>query len=84
MKAEHQAKLEQQATTNRHSGPRSVRGGAHGDGPTMRGGGGAKVNLSAPSAPPTISGGGSGKVNGSGNHGEKSGLLSRLLGGKDK
>lgn len=82
MRSEYQQKLEQQQQSgNRHSGPRIVRGGAAGgaapETPSMRGGG-AKLALASPSGTPTVAGG---KGNTSG---QSSGLLSRLLGGKDK
>jgi hypothetical protein len=78
MRTEFQQKLEAQPTPNRHSGPRIMRGGAaqHGDGagapPASMRGGGAKLALTAPGAAPAAKGG------------QGSGLLSRLLGGKDK
>lgn len=87
MRTEYQQKLEQQQHQgSRHSGPRIVRGGAHGAAapePVSMRGGGAKLSLSAPgTSSSTITGGGGKSVSNSSTQG--SGLLSRLLGGKDK
>ena len=81
MRTEYQQKLEhQQQSSTRHTGPRAMRGGGAavvGGGTNethaMRGGG-AKLSLSSPGNAPV---GTSGK-------GKESGLLSRLLGGKEK